>query len=558
MNLYLDGLLQRIRKDFLPCKAVSLQSSLIRSLKQERIVNKAFSDAFSFRKTITLNVLLLLPVCLGHSVLFGQATTVPDIKASVSGKLTCKNTSVKLKGSSKTLGAYYTWTGPGGFTSTAQEPVTAMPGDYTITVKDPLHGGTATATVKVSVDTIAPAGIKATVSGLLTCKDTLVTLAGFSSTPEVSFGWKGPKNFTSAIKNPVVATPGTYVLTATNPANGCMASANLGVRQDIRPPSGITVNASGKLTCNATSVTLTGTSATQDVRYHWTGPVSKPEVNKTDVSAPGAYVLVVTNPENGCSSKAGITVTQDVTVPAQVMAFARDTLTCKTAKTTLSVSSSTKSVSYRWTGPNAFASTEQSAETNMTGVYTVEVTNPENGCFVKKQVTVIRDTTPPVAVLATVSGILTCKNKTVTLKGSSSTPKVYYTWSGPANFSSASPAPSVSLPGRYEVKVAKTANGCPVSKVVQVEQDTIAPQGLAASVSDSISCKVPTVLLNGSATSKQVIFTWIGPQGFKANEKSPGVKIPGRYTLTVTNTGNGCMSNKTVTVAGNACTGNKQ
>jgi hypothetical protein len=436
--------------------------------------------------------------------------------------------------------------------------VTAIPGDYTLTVKNPANGGTATATVKVLVDTLAPAAIKTTVSGLLTCKDTLVTLTGTSSTPGVSFGWKGPKSYTSAMKDPVTGTSGIYILTVANPANGCTAIAKVSVGQSITPPLGITATVSDVLTCNVSSVTLTGASATKGAIYHWAGNAFTSVVNKPNVSAPGIYVLEVTDPANGCSSKASVTVKQNIAVPAQVTVVVSDTLTCKMVKATLTASSATKEASYSWVGPNAFVATEPSVETNIAGNFVLTVTNPENGCSVKKQVTVVRDTTPPAGVLASVSGILTCKAKTVNLKGSSSSPKVTYTWNGPASYTSTSIAPSVSVPGRYEAVVTKIANGCSTNTFVKVDQDTVAPQGVAASVSGSLSCKTPSVLLDANAALKQVTYSWIGPQDFKSNEKSPATKIPGRYTLTATNAKNGCISNKTLTVTGVACAGNKQ
>jgi len=504
-------------------------------------------------KILALFLFFLASGILGGYETFGQKAVVPDIKAGVSGVLTCTNTSVKLKGDSKTLGAYYAWTGPNGYYSTAQSPVTAIPGDYTLTVKDPVNGGTATAIVKVLIDTIAPAGIKATVSGLLTCKDTLVTLTVSSTTPGVSYDWKGPRSYVSATRTSVTANPGIYLVKVINPANGCTAKANVMVEQDIAPPSGVSATVSGILTCKVTSVTLTGTSGTKDARYDWSGQGLSSSVNKCEVSKPGTYGLLVTNPANGCSSKEHITVEQDVSVPAEVTAVALDTITCRNTKVTLKASSVTKEAKFNWSGPNSFISEEQTLKTSMIGQFTLTVTNPENGCFIKRQVMVVKDTTPPADVNVTASGTLTCITGTVTLRVSSSSPKVSYAWNGPASFTSRKSDPSVSLPGKYEVIATNSANGCSIVKTLKVDQNIMVPEGVSASVSGTLSCKTPRVILDGSCALKQVTYSWSGPQGFKSNEKSPGTKIPGNYSLTTTNQQNGCTSKVNVTVTGVAC-----
>jgi hypothetical protein len=112
----------------------------------------------------------------------------------------------------------------------------------------------------------------------------------------------------------------------------------------------------------------------------------------------------------------------------------------------------------------------------------------------------------------------------------------------------------VSISGRYEVIVTKTTNGCSTTKFVKVDQNMTAPDGVTASVSGSLSCKTPSIKLDGKSASAQVTYTWIGPQSFKSNEKSPEIKFPGSYILTATNPENGCTSKADVTVSGVACT----
>jgi hypothetical protein len=423
---------------------------------------KNFSGVF---KAVFLSVLLSGALC--ESATYGQKAALPDINAKVSGSITCKSISVKLTGSSKTPGVYYTWSGPRGYYSTAQNPVTTMPGEYTLKVTDPISGGVATSMIKVSVDTTAPAGIKADVSGVLNCKDTLVMLKGNSSTPGVTYQWKGPKNFIAAIQNQETNFPGVYSLQVTNPVNGCISKVNVVVSQKIETPLGVVATASGILNCKNPSVTLTGVSTTKNVQYHWSGPDFSSKTDKSTVTVPGTYKLEVINPLNGCSSKASVIVKQDVSISILEKIANADTLTCKTKKITLGVPSN-KNLIFNWLQQNGITSTESSIETDTPGNLLLTVTNPENGCSSKKQITVAKDTVAPEGVSASVSDSLSCKNRNVKLTGISLSKKVSFSWSGPNGFNSAEKSPEAKSPGSYTLTAVNSQNGCTVKTNVIV------------------------------------------------------------------------------------------
>ena len=557
LNFFWNNAITCFSTVFLPCFADIPRNGIRFSLFKGKIESEVFHKASRITKLHALFVFFLAISFLGSFVTFGQKTVVPDVNASVSGAITCTNTSVILRGSSKTPGVYYVWTGPHGYQSNDQNPVTAIPGEYTVKVRNSVNNSIVTASVKVMVDTIPPADIKTSVSGLLTCIDTLATLSISSSTSGVAYRWRGPKGFTSGTKNVVTSVPGIYTVKVINPANGCVARTDVRVDQNIKPPSGVSATASGVLTCTAINVKLRGGSATQGVSYHWSGKDFKSSLDVPVVSTPGTYELTVTDPANGCSSETRVTVKQNVTVPAMVTAEAMDSLTCKNNKVTLKASSATTKAGYSWSGPLAFTSRESTTETGVAGVFTVAVTNPENGCSVKKEVVVVKDTISPEGLNVTPSGTLTCNAKTVVLNVSSSLPKMTYAWNGPANFKSTQAAPSVSMPGKYEVMITNAANGCSSTKSVKVDQNVAIPEGVSASVSGSLSCKTPQVKLEGSSATKEVNYSWSGPSDFKSTEKSPTTKIPGIYILSAFNQQNGCISKADVTVTGVACIENK-
>lgn len=489
--------------------------------------------------------------------IFGQNTEIPDISASVSGTINCINPWVKLAGSSKNHGVSYQWSGPNGYTTTQQNPVTTIPGDYTLKVTDHITGGVATATIKVEVDTIAPKGVKAEVTGLLTCKDTLATLVGTSSTSGVTYKWTGPESFRSMKKRPETRYPGFYLLEVTNPLNGCRTQASLRVKQNIIPPSNVTATASGILTCHSDTVELSGSSATDGVNYSWVGPDFTSVLSKPRVSKPGTYLLTVTDPLNGCKTASKILVKLDITPPSDVTAETSGALTCKTKRVTIKASSPSNNVNYDWRGPNNLVSTEASLMVNLPGTYKVTVTNQVNGCSVTKPLIVQQDTTPPLGVNVTSSGDITCVNRSVTLEGSSLTTGVTYNWSGPDNFSSSSATPEVSSPRTYRVTVTNPVNGCSTEKSITVNQNMIPPEKVMATVSGTLSCDQPKVTLNASSSTKGVLFNWNGPKGFTSAKKNPVTFSPGNYKLTATNPVNGCNSATDIVVTGIECSKNK-
>jgi hypothetical protein len=483
--------------------------------------------------------------------LMAQKPELPDINASVSGAITCVNTSVELKGDSKTPGVFYTWTGPRGYFSNAQNSITAIMGDYTLTVTNPIDNTSATAHVKVLYDTASP-DIKATVSGVLTCKDTIVTLTGISSVTDANFTWKGPENFASSQKITVINTPGVYKLTVTNQKNGCSTNKQVHVNQNITPPSGVLATASGVLNCKVSTVELNGISTTKHVLYSWIGPGFASIEKNLVIADQGTYILTVTDSSNGCSSKDSVMVVKDVSQPKQVKALVSDTLTCKMSKVLLSVSSATPNANFNWSGPGNFASTESTFETSVAGSYMVSVINPENGCSAKEIVFVVKDTTGPDNIAVIVPDILTCKVKSVTLKVLTSS-TVAYSWKGSAGFTSNLAEPSINKADKYEVLVTKLSNGCSVTKSILVEQNIMYPGGVEATVADSLSCNTPLVQMNAKSTLLKANYNWSGPNNYKSTEKNPMVKLPGNYILTATNPENGCTSNSNVTVKGIAC-----
>jgi uncharacterized repeat protein (TIGR01451 family) len=251
---------------------------------------------------------------------------------------------------------------------------------------------------------------------------------------------------------------------------------------------------------------------------------------------------VVTNPVTGCTSAATASVTQDITAPGANANGGM--LNCTVSSIQLTASSTTTGVTFNWTGPNSFSSSQQNPSVNAAGTYTVTVTNPGNGCTSTAAAVVTQDITPP--GITAIGGILTCTVTSVQLSATSSTSGVTYSWTGPNGFTSAQQNPTVSVAGMYIAMATNPLNGCTSTSTAPVSQDITAP-GVTAN-GGMLNCIVNSIQLSASSSTTGVSYSWTGPNSFTSSQQNPSVNTAGTYTVTVTNTFNGCTSVATAVV----------
>jgi hypothetical protein len=254
-------------------------------------------------------------------------------------------------------------------------------------------------------DTAHPAAVATSsvpANGLLTCSNTSVALTASSSTSGVSYSWTGPNSFTASGASATVNTPGNYIVTVSNPNNGCSTSVTApAITQNITVPGAVSASVSDRLTCNVPSVTLTRNSITSGVSYAWAGPNGFSASSRvTTATAGGTYSLRATDPTNGCSFTAAITVQADLAPPTGVTAVSAGNLSCTVGDVILTGNATTSGVNYSWTGPNGFIDPEQATDVTDSGTYTVLVTNPANGCSATATVAVTADFTECSMVIA--------------------------------------------------------------------------------------------------------------------------------------------------------------
>jgi len=216
-------------------------------------------------------------------------------------------------------GANYTWNGPGGFTSSAQNPqitgINALQaGAYTVTAS---LGGCTTApqTTFVVVNTLPDA--PSTGSNSPVCEGSTISLSS-SASGGVVYSWTGPSGFSSSSQNPEISTSnisdsGIYSASVTSVATGCSSAASQ-VSVAVHPlPSVSSVAPASRI--GPGTVVLGATASSGDIRWYATPSGGTPLHTGTSFTTPLICTSTTYYAEafaNGCPSASRTPVTASV------------------------------------------------------------------------------------------------------------------------------------------------------------------------------------------------------------------------------------------------------
>jgi gliding motility-associated-like protein len=386
--------------------------------------------------------------------------TTPTTSASNSGPY-CAGTTINLSAAAATS---YTWSGPGGYTSSSQNATQpsstpAMSGTYSVIVS--IGTCTASATTNVVVNALP---IPTANSNSPLCAGQTVNLTGTGGT---TYTWTGPGSFSSNSATPSIpsasaSASGNYILTVTD-ANGCTNTANTIVVVNALP----TIAVTNPTTCVNTTINLT---ANGGVTYAWTGPggftsaAQNPNITGAQLTMTGVYVVTVTD-ANGCINTANANVS---VLPLPNPNITSNSPVC--AGGTLNLFGTGGAV-YAWSGPGYVGASQNPVINNVTavanGVYTLLVSS--GTCTASTTFTVVIN---PVPVFSFAGSNVLCNgqsNGTSTVNVTVGTGPFNYNWS---TIPSQTTQDASNLAAGTYSCIVTDANGCSSVASTQITQPT--------------------------------------------------------------------------------------
>ena len=361
-----------------------------------------------------------------------------------------------------------------------------------------------------------------------------------------------------------VSESGTFTLVVTNTQSQCTDQSTVEVVPDDNLPTAL-ASPEGELNCTETQIIIDGsgsTSASGNISFEWldeAGNTISIDENTT-VGAPGDYTLIVTDTDNGCSIATTVTVNQDVTPPL-ADAGQNQVLTCSQNDITLDGSASMgQNLSYEWQDNDGnIIENSATATVSAGGIYTLIVTNNDNGCSASSDVEVIPDTNLPTAN-AGMDVTLNCNTSQWTLDGSASSSgqNIEYEWQDEGgNTISSSQTTVINTPGTYTLIVLDTDNNCQAQDEVVITEDITPPvPDINYTSNQEIDCNNSTIILDatGSAPFGVLDFEWETSNGVilsGGSTSNPEFGQAGTYVLTITNTENGCTNSQSIEITAN-------
>ncbi|MAT55729.1 MAG: hypothetical protein CMN32_14730 [Saprospirales bacterium] len=300
---------------------------------------------------------------------------------------------------------------------------------------------------------------------------------------------------------------------------------------------------------NGTATAMASGGGGGPYNYAWSNGGNTQTI--TNLSA-GSYTVTVTNGAGGMGT-GSITITQPPMLTVSIVSQTNITCFTPVGNATAQAAGGVGNYTYNW-------STGASGATAIlpAGNHSVTATDG-NGCMATATVTILSNTTPPIAE-AGPSMNITCTNSTVQLDGtgSSTGAEFAYLWttSDGLIISGANTLnPTVGSIGTYTLTVTNTNNGCTSSDNTSVGIN-VTPPVADAGPDMELDCLTTTATLDGtgSTTGANISYQWTTTDGnivSGANTLTPEVDAAGTYCLTVTDNDNGCTDSDCVVVTEN-------
>jgi hypothetical protein len=425
-----------------------------------------------------------------------QVNSLPTATATASGPVVfCQGGSVSLNAS---LGASWLWSNA----ETTQQINAGISGNYSVKVTDANGCSAQSPGIAVTVNALPNASITPSGNQGVCAGDSLL----LQSTSASIYLWSTGES----TSNIYVSAAGNYSVSLTD-ANGCKATSAF-VSLNIHSLPMASISASGPLTfCQGGQVILSSSTASS---YSWTNGATSQSIVVTTAGNYGLNIL----DSNSCSGSATpVSVTVNALPTPQITAGGPVTF-CPGGTVTLT---STSASSYLW----STGSSSQSIVVNLSGSYSVTVTNSQGCTGVSKTIQV--SVNPAATATITASGPLSfCQGDSVKLTANSGST---YLWSNGASTQNI----VVKSSGSFTVNVTSPLGCFASSQATVVIVNPLPVATISASGSTSF-CQGDSLKLTASSAST---YAWSNGK----TTPSIYVKNSGSYTVTITD-GNSCSA----------------
>lgn len=507
------------------------------------------------------------------SITIDAHQTRPILDAGLDQIISCSVPQVRINGTiTSPLTGYGVYWSVDGDTLTGIDTtilIITSPGTYVMHVVDSTNFCENTDTLIVKADVNKPE-INVSPVDTLTCQKTTLNINTSLTNPitGATFKWTtSGGNITGAdnTANINVDQAGVYTLVVTNPANDCKDSVTVQVTGSTDQPTASAGN-DRLLDCNLTSLQLNGAyqsnDPASDILIKWTtlgGTINGPDDQLSiNITAPGYYILHITNTLNNCSATDTVKINQQNDKPIiqiqtpLVITCARDS-----AVIIPSWTNAGNNPIAGWTTMDGNIRTQSDSVivVDQGGTYSLQIQNVQSGCTSISNIKVELDTVTPVYTFPPPE-LITCSVKQVNVSIDIVNPTDYtYSWStanGNIVGSRTTASILVNSPGDYQVTVTSKNNGCSSIRSISVISSAEILQ-INAGADKNLDCitKNATLSVNVNNEPANLNFRWSTTDGQIPGDpqnRTIDITQPGTYIVEVVNPANQCLSTDTVRV----------
>lgn len=349
--------------------------------------------------------------CQTSDSILVQELSLPEVLLLEEDVLDCNTSSITLGNGNLDPANYnFEWSGNGVSDDerNAAQIVVAEPGWFSLVIEDRNTGCVSLADSVQILDLSFTPRIGIAGEMELDCATPTVTVRD-TNTFNANFNYQWYNAAREPIGNSnrpelLVDSPGSYFLQVLDPSTGCNAMDSVTITRDGNLPE-IGAEAAGIITCDSPSVSITGTVTDWDpARFEVAWQIingtlgTTPTALTASATSAGTFVLIVEDVNNGCTATDTIVVAENTTAPSAI-AGADQTLDCFDGEASLLAQpTESRQLDFLWTRPDGSTQAGEILNATAAGVYTLMVTDPENGCAATDVVEVFPDENQPVGI----------------------------------------------------------------------------------------------------------------------------------------------------------------